>query len=58
MNIKEISTFQAEDVSENILVTIIPTDEVCKEAAGGVMFSLIMRPWGTHANPVILKVVP
>jgi hypothetical protein len=44
MNIKEISTVQAEDVPEDIRVTNIPTNEVCQEAAGGVIFSLIRRP--------------
>ena len=44
MNIKEISTIQAEDVPKDIRVTNIPTNEVCQEAAGGVIFSLIRRP--------------
>jgi len=56
MNIKENSTVQAEDVPEDIHVTNIPTNEVCQEAAGGVIFSLIRRPRGANVNPVILKV--
>jgi len=56
MNIKEISTVQVKDVPEDIHVTNIPTDEVCQEVVWGVIFSLIRRPRGANAHPVILKV--
>jgi hypothetical protein len=59
MNIEEISIVQvqvqAEDVLKDILVTNLPVNEFCQEAAGGSRSPLSRGPRVLKSTPFILE---